>query len=156
MRNDEQSDGKRHGSQINWLKDDRGRRFYIKQSGEKVYYDQQERDDAMEEQYRPCAEQCCSTLLARVAYHREDIVAEYQRYCSQWGIDKRVDSDTLARWEEERFGERAYPSAHQQLLFYVKVAIFGDPYKRKTPEPEAKLTPGLTNGTATSKENVNS
>jgi hypothetical protein len=43
----------------------------------------------------------------------------------------------------DRFGDRAYPAAHQHMLFLVKVRIFGDPYKKRD-DSEPKLTPGLT------------
>lgn len=119
------------------------------------YRDQRERDGAMEARYtlwcngetKPWEDKpCCGSLLQHIATHTDGLVAEYMQWVNDSHEQHAYDTDALARWEVERFGDRAYVSAHAVLLYAVKVAVFGDPYKRaRKPEPrQAKLTPGLT------------
>jgi len=135
--------GKTSGAQ--WSRDDKGRR-YRDRDGERFYQNQNDRDDALEEKYSKCSDECCTTLLQRVSRHSDELVDEYMRWASKRMVAHHVDSDELHAFEVERFRDRAYASAHQHLLFAVKVRVFGDPYKKRDrEEKQPQLTPGLSN-----------
>lgn len=112
-----------------------------------VYKEKDERDRQLESRYRlfcngdvqPWEDKpCCRSILQHVFYHWEELLAEYMQWVHTSHYDHAFDSDTLHRWEVERFGDRAYPSAHGVLLFHVKEKVFGPSYKnlRKPSEPK--------------------
>lgn len=133
---------KSSGSQ--WSRDDQGRR-YRDRDGERFYQNQSDRDEALEEKYSRCGDECCSTLLQRVSAHADELVDEYMRWAGQKMVAHYVDGDTLHEFEVERFRDRAYEAAHRRLLFAVRVRVFGDPYKRRGgDDAKPRLTPGLS------------
>lgn len=132
FRDEDEDDGRRRTGSVQWQKDIRGRK-YRDREGERYYQNQNDRDEALQENYKPLNCDCCSSLLAYVSRHSNELVAEYARFCSLNQVKKLVDSDTLGQFELERFGERAHKAAHQVLLFRVRENVWGDPY-RKQPE----------------------
>lgn len=137
------------GGGAGWQRDARGRKFRDR-DGARQYENQNDRDAALEERYRLWCNAdpealCCRSLLQHVMTHTDGLLAEYMQWVRDQMIPHAFDTDHLARWEVERFGDRAYPAAHGALLFAVKCAVFGDPYKRqRAPERQARLTPGLS------------
>lgn len=119
-----------------------------------VYRDQTDRDAALESRYRlwcngeakPWEDKpCCTSLLQHVVTHMDALLAEYMQWIHASHEPHAFDSDALQRWEVERFGDRAYLAAHAALLFGVRCAVFGDPYRReRKPERQPRLTPGLS------------
>jgi hypothetical protein len=86
-----------------------------------------DRDQALESRYTLHCD-CCRSLLACVATHGPELIKEHE----QWVINNRLrfgDRAALQDWEDERFGARAYPTAHSHLLYLVKVKKYGENYK---------------------------
>ena len=137
------------GAGRGWHRDERGRK-YREEADARYYENQADRDSALEERYRlwcnsDSEQPCCRSLLQHVMTHADGLLAEYMQWVKDRMIPHAFDSDHLAEWEVERFGDRAYPAAHTALLFAVKCAVFGDPYKRgRKPEKQPRLTPGLS------------
>jgi hypothetical protein len=142
-------DGNEHkrDPQKGWSRDEKGRPFRL-DAGSRAYRDQRDRDEALEEVYtgRPCARDCCKSLFAGVLAHQPQLIAEYMAWCLDRHAQQAYNDETLAQWERERFGARLYPAPHGVLLFGVKCAVFGDPYKRLKPsEGQApKTLPGFS------------
>jgi len=122
------------------------------EGGATTYRDQRERDGVLESRYKLWCnggaeswedKPCCASLLVHVSTHGDGLVAEYMQWINEQHAHHAYDSEMLHRWEVERFGDRAYPAAHALLLYRVKVAVFGDPYKYAR-KPEPTVTPGLT------------
>jgi hypothetical protein len=144
---DDDSEGRRGERGRGWQRDHKNRRFREKE-GTREYYSLEDRDEALEERYRlwcstPEAA-CCSSLLQHVSTHRAALLSEYTQWAQNNHIPHIYDSDVLHQWEVERFGTRAYAAAHGVLMHEVRIAVFGDPYKRKRREHQPKVTPGLT------------
>jgi len=110
-----------------WKRDEKGRP-YRDEDGARTYRTEQDRDDALEERYtgRPCERDCCPSILAGVAAHRDELVRQYMAWASRRGVGEVHDGATLAQWEEGRFGARLYPAAHMVLLYGVRVARYGE------------------------------
>jgi len=127
-----------------WLRDTKGRQ-YREEAGSRAYKDSDERDEAVDEVYtsRPCEPSCCASVLAGVSAHREVLVVEYMRWCSDRKVREAHDSETLGQWERERFGARLYPSAHGVLLYGVRVARFGERRARPAAK-QIRMQEGLT------------
>lgn len=88
------------------------------------------------ESYRlpaPCGPECCRSALAACANHKADFAQDYLRWAS---AERRIQDheETLHDWCAQRFGGRLYPSAFAILRFEVKVALYGDPYRRERRE----------------------
>ena len=110
-----------------WKRDEKGRP-YREEDGARTYRSEQDRDEALEERYtaRPCERDCCPSILAGVAAHRDELVQQYMAWAQRRGVGEVHDGATLAQWEEGRFGARLYLAAHSLLLYGVKVARFGE------------------------------
>jgi hypothetical protein len=135
------SDGKRDAER-GWNRDDKGR-LYREEAGSRLFRDQGDRDQALEEIYttRPCESSCCRSILASVDCHRDMLIAEYMSWCQSRAVREAHDSESLAQWERERFGARLYIAAHGVLLHAVAVARFG--LRRPSPK-QPRLKDGLT------------
>ena len=118
-----EDDDQRRGGSTTWSRDEQGRK-YRDRDGDRYYQNQDDRDSALEERYKLC--RCCSSLLMRVVYHGEELVADYLRWVSRKDEKRAVDGDLLHEWEVERFGDRAYATAHAQMLFLVRRRVFQD------------------------------
>ena len=132
-----------------WSRDDKGRLFRL-EAGARTYKTVDDRDAALEELYTDVGERLGAAgirdILAFVVEHHEDLVVEYMRWCLDRHAQEVYDSETLAQWEREKFGARLYVAGHKVLLYRVKVARFGDPYRRLKPQAQQpNLLPGVTN-----------
>lgn len=122
------------GGEKGWKRDEGGRP-YRDEDGARTYKTEQDRDAALEERYggRPCERDCCSSVLAGVAAHRDDLVAQFMAWAQRRGAAEVHDGALLGEWEEGRFGARLYPAAHSVLLYGVRVARFGERRPRHRP-----------------------
>lgn len=145
-KNDGEHDGwpsdRGRGPRHVWLRDEKGRK-YREEAGARAYETQEDRDSALADRYttRPCRPECCGSMLASVSAHIDELIPQYMAWCREHGEPEPYDSETLHRWEVERFGDRLYRSTHGVILYAVKTARFGEPRPRK---PQPKLTPGLS------------
>lgn len=124
----------RRGDAVGWHRDEKGRK-YRESAGARVYETQEDRDQALEEQYvLGCGtpdDRCCTSLLMHVVRHGPKLVDEYMAWVRDDRFHHAYAEEPMRQWQVKRFGGRAYKAAHCQLMFQVRVAVFGSLYRKR-------------------------
>lgn len=134
MARDEDGREQRRGDAVGWHRDEKGRK-YRESAGARVYETKEDRDAALEENFTlSCGtpeDRCCTSLLQHVVRHGPELVEEYMAWAREHRFRNVYAEEPMREWQVRRFGSRAYSSAHGQLMFQVRVAVFGNPYHRQ-------------------------